>query len=74
MSRTYRGVAAFALLICLTALSALAADEPQTPGLAAGTDLAGRRRRIVFISGAPSRWLRPARAICRLYAAGQGPE
>ena len=53
MSRTCRGIAAFALLISLTALSALAADEPQTPGLAAGTDLTGRKK-IVFISGTPS--------------------
>lgn len=53
MSRTCRGIAAFALLISLTTLSALAADEPQTPGLAAGTDLAARKK-IVFISGTPS--------------------
>lgn len=53
MSRNRRGIAAFVLLICFAALSALGADEPQTPGLPVGADLAGRKK-IVFISGKPS--------------------
>ena len=63
MSRILRGSAAFTLLVSLTALSALAADEPQRPGLPAGTDVAGEEDRIP-LRQAQSR-LRPARAIRR---------
>lgn len=53
MSNTARAWVAFALIVCLSGLSAFAADGPQRPGLPANADLGGRKK-IVFLSGKPS--------------------
>lgn len=53
MSRTARTPIAFVLILCVSALTALAADEPRRPGMPAGADMSGRKK-IVFISGPPS--------------------
>lgn len=52
MTRTIRVVAAFAAVLCVSALVGIAAEQPQTPGLKDGAS--GGQKKIVFISGRPS--------------------